>query len=107
NDGKQDLAVKQTGAASLYYLLGDGLGGFAAPVNVAATGAAGTKLTLGDFNQDGRQDLVTANFNTGTLIVRLGGCNAAPTMTAGAALTRQQGSAGTSATIATVNDTET
>jgi hypothetical protein len=79
NDGNPDIAVKQASAGTVNYLLGDGLGGFAAPVSVATTGAGGSFLALGDFNQDGRQDFVTSDFNAGLLAVRLGGCNAAPT----------------------------
>jgi len=106
NDGNQDLAVKRSNL--FHYLLGDGLGTFGSPVSVSVPGATGGYgLTLGDFNQDGRQDLIADNLSTGTYYVQLGGCNTAPTITAGGPLARQAGSAGSSATIATVNDTET
>ncbi len=104
NDGHQDVAFKRSGLENFAYLLGTGTGSFGTAVIVTVTGAAGTKLAVGDFNGDGRQDFVTANFGTDTLFVRLGGCDPAPTITAGATITRQQGSAGTSDTIATVTD---
>jgi hypothetical protein len=104
NDGNPDIAVKQASAETVNYLLGDGLGGFAAPVSVATTGVGGSFLALGDFNGDGRQDFVTTDFNAGLLAVRLGGCNTLPTIMAGGPLTWQRGSAGTSSTIATVSD---
>ncbi|MFN7930653.1 MAG: VCBS repeat-containing protein [Blastocatellia bacterium] len=110
NDGHQDVVFKRSGLENFAYLLGTGTGSFGTAVIVPVTGAAGTKLAVGDFNADGFQDFVTANFGTNTLFVRLGGCNVAPTITAvtpGVTISRQQGSAGTSDTIATVNDTET
>ena len=106
NDGHQDLAVKRSNLFN--HLLGDGLGGFGSPVSISVAGATGGYgLTLGDFNQDGRQDLLLDNVTTGTYYLQLGGCNTAPTITAGGPLARQAGSAGTSSTIATVSDTET
>ncbi len=106
NDGNPDIAVRKS--LGIDYLLGDGLGGFGSPSSLSVTGnSAGYPLALGDFNQDGRQDLVTTDFGAGTASIRLGGCNNPPSITAGGPLTRQAGSAGSSATIATVNDNET
>jgi hypothetical protein len=53
-------------------LLGNGDGSFQAPT-FFATGASGTatSLAVGDFNGDGRPDLVTANPSSGTITVLL------------------------------------
>jgi hypothetical protein len=51
--------------------LGDGAGGFGAKMDVA-TGASPYVVAIGDVSGDGRADLVTANYNGGTVSVVLG-----------------------------------
>ncbi len=56
NDGKQDLAVPNSGSANVSILLGNGAGGFAAATNFAA--GTGAKFVLvADFNNDSVLDL--------------------------------------------------
>src|SRR5207248_550655 len=82
-DGKQDLAVANSGHFSI--LLGDGTGSFGPPANFGSFAQA---LALGDFNGDGKQDLAVANFNlNGTVsILMLQQCPS-PTPTASATAT--------------------
>ncbi|MCY2991620.1 MAG: FG-GAP-like repeat-containing protein [Planctomycetota bacterium] len=64
-DGKADLAVMFDGATgNLGVLLGDGQGGFAAPVIYATGGARPSSLAVGDFNGDEKDDLVVAHSST-------------------------------------------
>ncbi len=51
--------------------LGNGKGGFTAP-STFSTGANPFSIAIGDFDDDGISDLVTADFNAGALTVRLG-----------------------------------
>ena len=75
-DGKTDLAVVNNGNAStgddgnVSILLGNGDGTFQAAVNFAA-GKNPSSIAVGDFNGDGRVDLVTANSDN-TVSVLLG-----------------------------------
>ena len=59
---------------------------------------------VGDFNQDGKLDLAAASRTPNTITIRLGQCDLPPTITTGATATRQQGTTGSTATIATVSD---
>lgn len=62
-DGKVDLLVALTdisGTGSLALLLGTGGGAFGAPT-ILGTGNAPKIVAVGDFNQDGNPDVVTAN----------------------------------------------
>ena len=65
-DGKADLAVGVSGDTltltppGICVLLGDGSGGFAAPVEYAA-GISASWIAVGDFNGDGYEDLAAAN----------------------------------------------
>ena len=60
-DGKLDLAVASGGSLpNVTTLLGDGNGGFGAPV-ARNTGPAPIWLVADDFNQDGKVDLVVAD----------------------------------------------
>ena len=67
NDGKQDLAVldydlqQQTNVGIVTILLGDGNGGFAAPVHYTGIGHDVRELAVGDLNNDGNQDLIVAD----------------------------------------------
>src|SRR5207253_851495 len=75
-DGKPDLAVANSGSSTVSVLLGNGDGTFSAPL----TFEAGTSpceprvevcsLAVGDFNGDGKPDLVTAH--SGEVSVLLG-----------------------------------
>src|SRR5947209_7137157 len=57
NDGKLDIAVNNSGSASI--LLGNGDGSFQASVTYALPG--NTNMIGGDFNNDGNLDLATSN----------------------------------------------
>jgi hypothetical protein len=74
-DGIQDLAIGNVTSnnSNLTVLLGNGSGGFAAaPGSPFAVGPGPRSVAVGDFNQDGIQDLVTANLTNDTLTVLLG-----------------------------------
>ena len=72
-DGRLDLAVVNfnTDLGTVSVLLGNGSGGFAAPVNFA-TGRTPVSVAVGDFNGDGRADLAVVNANSDTVSVLLG-----------------------------------
>src|SRR6476661_1378776 len=65
SDNKSDLAVANSGTNSnnVSVLLGDGTGSFGAASNLAAA-ANPYSVAVGDFNTDGKTDLVTANNGT-------------------------------------------
>lgn len=81
-DGKQDVAVIQMDG-SVDVLLGDGRGGFSAPVVTAGTGYFTTDSVVAvDLNGDGKQDLVGYNGDYRAILVWLSngdGSFAAPT----------------------------
>src|SRR4030095_12414601 len=59
NDGKLDLILGTTGQNRLYF--GDGTGGFAAGVDIAAVAETTQALAVGDLNGDSIPDLVVGN----------------------------------------------
>jgi len=72
-DGKADLAVAHPNGtnAGVDVLLGNGNGTFQTAVNYADIGGP-TAVAVGDFNLDGKADLVAANFATNNVSVLLG-----------------------------------
>jgi FG-GAP-like repeat/Dockerin type I domain/FG-GAP repeat len=84
-DGKQDLAVANYGTGSaqntVSILLGDGAGGFSARTNFAV-GTSPASVVVGDFNNDGNQDLAVVNTGSNNVSILLGngdGSFSAPT----------------------------
>ena len=59
-DGKRDLVTANYDAGNVAVLLGNGDGTFRAAVLYAA-GMGTISVAVGDFNKDGRPDLVAAN----------------------------------------------
>ncbi len=80
-DGKDDLAVANRGAydanttaftnANVSVLLGNGDGTFRPPVNYQA-GARPRGVAVSDVNQDGKPDLIVANWDSGDISFLLG-----------------------------------
>ena len=72
-DDNLDLATANGSSANggVAVLLGDGMGGFGTPTKYSFTGAP-QSIAIGDFNQDGEFDLVTANTGNVTVSVLLG-----------------------------------
>ena len=103
-DGNQDLATSNFNSANASILLGNGAGGFSAAANFAIGGTP-RSLVAGDFNGDAKLDLAAPDTQLNNVAVLLRQC--APTITPAPALTRQQGTAPSNSTIATVGDTET
>ena len=72
-DGEQDLAVTNRDAHTVTILLGNGMGGFTeatgSPVNVGATCM---EVAVGDFNNDGKPDLATANSFADNVTILIG-----------------------------------
>jgi hypothetical protein len=72
-DGHVDIAVASVSSDDVTVLLGNGSGAFtAAAGSPIAIGTLPFSLTIGDFNGDGVQDLVTVNANDNSLTVLLG-----------------------------------
>ncbi len=69
-DGKDDV-VTATDSPSVLVLLGDGMGGFAAPVDFAV-GSDPSSVTIDDFDGDGNADLAVANSSSDSVSVLLG-----------------------------------
>ena len=59
-DGKLDIAVANSGSASVSILLGNGDGTFKGAVNAPA-GPSPQSLAIGDFNGDHKLDLIVVN----------------------------------------------
>jgi len=72
-DGNVDLVTANNGSNDVSVLLGDGLGGFAAsPGSPLTVGDGPNAVALGDVNDDGNADLVTANAGSNDISVLLG-----------------------------------
>jgi hypothetical protein len=72
-DRKTDVVTVNQVADSVSVLLGDGRGGLAlAPGSPVAVGDGPLSCATGDFNSDGKLDLVTPNYNADTVTVLLG-----------------------------------
>jgi hypothetical protein len=72
-DGKPDIVTANNGSSNVTVLLGDGTGGFEpAPGNPFAAGLFPESVAVGDFNGDGKPDLVEANSGNDTVRVLLG-----------------------------------
>jgi uncharacterized protein (TIGR03437 family) len=74
-DGHLDIALptyNQTNKVSAWYLLlGNGNGQFRTPAALPFTGKYGTSMAAGDFNGDGKPDLVTATYTSAVLTLQL------------------------------------
>ena len=70
-DGKQDLAIANSGSVTVSIRLGNGMGGFSGTTEVSVAGSA-LALTVGDFNSDGILDLAVACFGPDAVSIRLG-----------------------------------
>ncbi len=73
-DGKLDALVVNARSSTLGVLLGDGTGRFTLQANSPSTGAGGgpQSLAVADVNNDGKLDVLVANYQTTTLGVLLG-----------------------------------
>jgi hypothetical protein len=69
-DGKPDLVTSNLNENTVGVIIGNGAGGFAAPLNYAS-GPRPAAVDLADFNGDGRVDIITANSGDGTASVLL------------------------------------
>jgi hypothetical protein len=74
-DGNLDMAVlctNSSGAGSINVLLGDGTGHFGAPTVIPLDGTDPVQILTGDFNNDGKADLVVLNQASESVTVLLG-----------------------------------
>ncbi|HXE62358.1 MAG TPA: FG-GAP-like repeat-containing protein, partial [Bryobacteraceae bacterium] len=76
-NGNQDLAVGDRGTSSdgVYFLLGDGNGGFSnagTQPEYAASSSGSIYIAVGDFNNDQREDVLALNGPAATLVVFTG-----------------------------------
>jgi uncharacterized protein (TIGR03437 family) len=80
-DGKPDIVTANYAASTISVLSGDGVGGFTQVAGSPfATGASPAAVAAGDFNGDGKTDIVTANAVGNSISLFLG--NNAGTFTA-------------------------
>ena len=72
-DGKRDVVVAETtsGGGDVSILLGNGDGTLQAP-RVLVTGLATVTVATGDFNKDGKADLVVGNVDSSNMAVLIG-----------------------------------
>ena len=72
-DGKPDLAVVSNCFNNVTILLGNGSGGFTEAAGSPVTaGASAESVAVGDFNLDGKPDLVVTNFGSNNVTILLG-----------------------------------
>ncbi len=72
-DGHPDLAIPNANGGNVTVLLGNGTGGFTpAPGSPFPAGSGLESVAVGDFNVDGKPDLVIANGDSGNVTVLLG-----------------------------------
>ena len=73
NDGKQDFVVTGSSgnAGAVYVRFGDGTGNFSGNF-MLGNGEFAVSASIGDFNNDGNQDFVTANPSNSTFVVFTG-----------------------------------
>ncbi|WP_380090606.1 FG-GAP repeat domain-containing protein [Deinococcus aquaticus] len=72
NDGREDMAALSS--AGVHVVLGNGDGTFAAPTTLSV-GSDPRDLLVGDANGDGWLDVLTADYDSSSLSVLLGGAN--------------------------------
>jgi hypothetical protein len=70
-DGKQDLAVANSGSWNVSIFLGNGDGTFQQAIDFTA-GSSPAFVAIGDFNRDGKLDLAVANGSANTVSILLG-----------------------------------
>ncbi len=105
-DGKPDLAVLNDNANTVSILPGNGDGTFQSPITYGVAGLAAQfglfNLLLGDFNGDGRPDLVVTNSNSTNFAILL---STSPRLAVASSHTGnfQQGQAGQSYSINVAN----
>jgi hypothetical protein len=74
-DGKDDVVVSTETQTDLFVLFGDGLGGFGPVTNYAGQGGDYLHaVRAGDFNGDGRPDLVVGNHANNNIAIMLNTC---------------------------------
>ena len=72
-DGQQDFASANSGSNNVSVFLGDGTGEFTpAPGSPVVVGSHPEAMAVGDFDRDGRQDLIVANMYSNTVSILLG-----------------------------------
>jgi hypothetical protein len=73
-DGNLDVAVENIGTSTVAILSGDGKGNFSKPLNlpVGRAETMGMGIATGDFNHDGKVDVISANSGADSLSVLLG-----------------------------------
>jgi hypothetical protein len=83
-DGKPDLAVVSNCFNNVTILLGNGSGGFTEAAGSPVTaGASAESVAVGDFNLDGKPDLVVTNFGSNNVTILLGNGSGGFTQAAG------------------------
>src|SRR5262249_10920758 len=79
-DGKLDLTTADFESDSVSVLFGDGRGNFDGTINANAArnlsvGISPMSVVVADFNEDGKPDIITSNFNSDDVSVLLGDGN--------------------------------
>jgi len=73
NDGNQDFATANAGSFTVSIRLGNGDGTFSSPsIPEVSVGDAPEPVAIGDFNNDGKLDFVTASTSNNNVSIRLG-----------------------------------